>query len=79
MELFGKCKMTYVIEYTIKDEGYVETEKGENYTFSVHPNKKHLKALKKGYVLTNKYLAKMQKLGFEVALPEKADEDNADT
>lgn len=79
MELFGKCKMTYVIEYTIKDEGYVETEKGENFTYSVHPNKKHLKAAKKGKTLTRKYLAKMQKLGFEVALPEEANEDNTDT
>lgn len=78
MEFFGKHKMLFAVEYEIKDVGYEVNETKEIVTYSVHLNKKHLKALKKGYALTSKYLAKMQKLGFEIAAQEEKGENNAD-
>lgn len=78
MEFFGKHKMFYPLEFEIKDEGYEVNENKEMVKYSIHLNKKHLKALKKGYALTSKYLAKMQKLGFKTSLQEIG-ENNADT
>lgn len=79
MEFFGKHEVFFPLEFEIKDEGYEVNENKEIVAYSIHLNKKHLKALKKGYSLTRKYLAKMQKLGFKASLQEIKGENNADT
>lgn len=62
-KLLGKHKFTYVLEYEITKINEVG-EKSIYINFSSKPNKKQMKKALKGVKLTNKYIAKMKKLGY---------------
>lgn len=61
-KICGKKKFTYVLEYEIKMNGSTPT----SLTYSCKPNKKSCRNAIKGAKLTEKYIKKMEKLGFEV-------------
>lgn len=75
-KLLGKHKFTYVLEYEITKINEVG-EKSLYINFSSKPNKKQMKKALKGVKLTNKYRAKMKKLGYivENCVLEKVEND----
>jgi hypothetical protein len=58
----GKKKFTYVLEFDIKVNGNTPT----SLNVSCKPNKKSCRNAIKGAKLTEKYIEKMEKLGYKV-------------
>lgn len=68
MNICGKYKHEFFIEYEILSPEIKYDDNKPTATFTCKSNKKQLRACKKGLALTVKYLKKMKRLGFETVV-----------